>query len=596
MILQSLVQYYETLEQKGKISSPGWCTAKVSFALELSGEGKLKRVIPLKVEKERGKKMVLEPQSMKVPQMVTRSSGVASNFLCDNSSYLLGIDNKGKPERSKECFQCAKEKHIKILQGVGSRTAKAIIQYFETWNPETAQDESVLSEVLEEIMAGANLVFYVDNEYAQLDGSIISAWEAYRADASAGPEGICLVTGKKTGISRIHGTIKGVQGAQSSGAALVSFNAPAFESYGKEQSYNAPVGEYAAYAYTTALNHLLADKKHVTTIGDVTIVYWSEDGNEVCQNVFSGVAEPTIENFEIVDGVFKNLEAGKAIHIQGVEESISLEQRFFILGLAPNAARIAVRFFYQDSFGNILRHIKEHYDRMEIVRPAKDSIQYLGVWRMLMETVNKKSRDKKPAPNMAGAVYRSIISGDRYPNSLYMAVLGRIRAEQDDGDNGMQLLTVNEYSRPGTKTERINGIVIHYTANPGSTAMQNRNYFEGLKDSHITKASSHFIVGLDGEIVQCIPTWEEAYASNDRNPDTVSIETCHPNEDGKYTQATYKSLVQLTAWLCKKFDLTEKDVIRHYDITGKICPKYFVEDEAAWEKFREDVKIVLAKM
>jgi len=124
MILQSLVQYYETLEQKGKISSPGWCTAKVSFALELSGEGKLKRVIPLKVEKERGKKMVLEPQSMKVPQMVTRSSGVASNFLCDNSSYLLGIDNKGKPERSKECFQCAKEKHIKILQGVGSRILK----------------------------------------------------------------------------------------------------------------------------------------------------------------------------------------------------------------------------------------------------------------------------------------------------------------------------------------------------------------------------------------------------------------------------------------------------------------------------------------
>ena len=113
----------------------------------------------------------------------------------------------------------------------------------------------------------------------------------------------------------------------------------------------------------------------------------------------------------------------------------------------------------------------------------------------------------------------------------YMEITGAdIDAAKPDID--VQLLTVNEYSRPGTKTERINGIVIHYTANPGSTAMQNRNYFEGLKDSHITKASSHFIVGLDGEIVQCIPTWEEAYASNDRNPDTVSIETCHPNEDG----------------------------------------------------------------
>lgn len=180
-------------------------------------------------------------------------------------------------------------------------------------------------------------------------------------------------------------------------------------------------------------------------------------------------------------------------------------------------------------------------------------------------------------------------------DNRYMEISGT-EIDASKPDMNVQLLTVNEYSRPGTKTERIKGIVIHYTANPGSTAMQNRNYFEGLKDSHLTKASSHFIVGLNGEIVQCIPTWEEAYASNERNSDTVSIETCHPKEDGRYTEETYKSLVQLTAWLCKKFDLTEKDVIRHYDVTGKICPKYFVEDESAWEKFREDVKIVLEKM
>lgn len=157
-------------------------------------------------------------------------------------------------------------------------------------------------------------------------------------------------------------------------------------------------------------------------------------------------------------------------------------------------------------------------------------------------------------------------------------------------DMDVQLLTENEYSRPGTKTERIKGIVIHYTANPGSTAMQNRDYFEGLKDNHLTKASSHFVVGLEGEIVQCVPTWEVAYASNDRNSDTVSIETCHPKEDGKYTKETYQSLVELTAWLCKKFDLDEDDVIRHYDVTGKICPKYFVENESAWRKFKKDVK------
>lgn len=153
----------------------------------------------------------------------------------------------------------------------------------------------------------------------------------------------------------------------------------------------------------------------------------------------------------------------------------------------------------------------------------------------------------------------------------------------------VELLTINNYSRPAIKVERIKGIVIHYTGNPGSTAMQNRNYFEGLKDTKETSASSHFVVGLDGEIVQCIPTWEVAYASNNRNSDTISIETCHKTEDGSYTKATYESLVKLTAWLCKKYDLTEEDLIRHYDITGKNCPKYFVENEDAWDEFKSDV-------
>lgn len=162
-------------------------------------------------------------------------------------------------------------------------------------------------------------------------------------------------------------------------------------------------------------------------------------------------------------------------------------------------------------------------------------------------------------------------------------------------DIDVELLTENPYSRPGTATDRITGIVVHYTANPGSTAMDNRNYFEGLKDSHITKASSNFVVGLDGEIVQCVPTWEVAYASNSRNHDTVSIECCHPDDTGKFNDATYRSMVQLCAWLCLKFDLNENDVIRHYDVTGKNCPKYFVENEDAWKTFRKDIKAVLDK-
>ena len=159
----------------------------------------------------------------------------------------------------------------------------------------------------------------------------------------------------------------------------------------------------------------------------------------------------------------------------------------------------------------------------------------------------------------------------------------------------VQLLDVNEYSRPGIESDPITGIVIHYTANPGSTAQNNRDYFNSLQDGHDTFVSSHFVVGLEGEIVQCVPTWEIAYASNERNHDTISIECCHLDETGEFTDETYVSLVQLTAFLCNKYSLDEEAVIRHYDVTGKICPKYFVENEEAWEQFKVDVAAALAR-
>ena len=154
----------------------------------------------------------------------------------------------------------------------------------------------------------------------------------------------------------------------------------------------------------------------------------------------------------------------------------------------------------------------------------------------------------------------------------------------------VQLLTPNEYSRPQIELRKVKGVVIHYIANPGSTAQANRDYFENLKDTHTTKASSHFIVGLEGEIIQCIPSTEVAYTSNDRNSDTLSIETCHPDETGEFTSATYDSLVELTGWLCWRHGLESRDVIRHYDVTGKMCPKYFVDNEDAWERFLQDVQ------
>ncbi|MFR4008589.1 MAG: N-acetylmuramoyl-L-alanine amidase family protein [Christensenellales bacterium] len=148
-----------------------------------------------------------------------------------------------------------------------------------------------------------------------------------------------------------------------------------------------------------------------------------------------------------------------------------------------------------------------------------------------------------------------------------------------------QLIQTNGSARRGKKLEEVKNIVIHYVANPGTTAKQNRDYF----NNDDTKVSAHFVVGLEGEVIQCIPLDEISSATNDRNVDTISIEVCHPDESGKFADATYESVVKLTAWLCKKYNLTQNDVIRHYDVTGKDCPKYYVEHPAAWKQLQEDI-------
>ena len=158
-------------------------------------------------------------------------------------------------------------------------------------------------------------------------------------------------------------------------------------------------------------------------------------------------------------------------------------------------------------------------------------------------------------------------------------------------------IPVNDWSRPGTPLEDINAVVIHYVGNPGTTARANRNYFASLSSGEEgTYASSHFVVGLEGEVVQCVPLTEVAYASNTRNGDTVSIEVCHPDETGEFSPVTYGRCVELAAWLCREFKLDpETDVIRHYDVTGKECPLYYVEHPEAWERLKADVAAELER-
>ena len=214
MILQALAKYYENLAEEEKVPKPGWCSAKVSYQIDLSEEGDVKGIISLKTEEERGKKTVQVPQVLLVPEMVTRSSGVSANFLCDNAKYLLGIsqeaDEKSK-KRAKECFDAARERHLSILSQIKSTMAKAVCLFFEKWNPEEAMEHPEIRENWEEITDGSNLIFGMNSDYAQDDIDIKEAWNIHNSEESKDVQGICLVTGEREEIARIRRCIKGNQ-------------------------------------------------------------------------------------------------------------------------------------------------------------------------------------------------------------------------------------------------------------------------------------------------------------------------------------------------------------------------------------------------
>ena len=427
MILQALTELFEDLVRQGKLSAPGWSSAKISYALCLDESGALVAVMPTQHEETVGKKTLLRPNLISLPSTVTRTVGILPNFLWDNSSYLLGVDEKGKPERSLRCFRAAAELHRQLLSGVDTPAAKAILTYFDTWEPENAQSHPALADSLQEILKGGNLTFQVNGIFARDDTAIQAAWSRHYDDGD-GELQQCLVTGKLDTAVAVHPAIKGVAGAQSSGAAMISFNAPAFCSYGKEQSLNAPVGKYAAFAYTAALNYLIADKTNRHQIGDTTVVCWAK-GAEPQYTDFAdfslfGDALPEEWTEDDLHDAMKKLADG----LPCPELSLNPDHPFYILGLSPNSARLSVRFFCRDSFGNLAKHVNAHYERLKILGSR---YRFMPLWALLRETVNLNTTDKSPSPVMAGAVARAVFTGSLYPASLLEATMLRIRAERD---------------------------------------------------------------------------------------------------------------------------------------------------------------------
>lgn len=464
MILQALTSLYEALAPKGEVPKEGWSREKISFALGIDENGDLLRITPLfkPGDMPKGKKKE-EPQEMTVPAAVKRTSGAAANFLWDNSSYILGVSlKKGEDDAEREkqrnkdikCFEACRELHHSMLDGMEYPAAKAVLNFLDKWEPQKAEENNLVAQYAKEILSGAkNMVFRFNGGYVHDDPQLASVWQKANAKQKDNI-GQCLVTGALDEIPNTHPLIKGVQGAQSSGAALVSFNASAFCSYNKEQNQNAPVGKYAAFAYTTALKHLLADRKNVHRIGDAAVVCWAENADKQYEDFAADLFFGDGDGDQSDEQWLSALQASVELLAKGLpcrELDLDPERKFYILGISPNAARLAVRFFYCDSFGNIVKNIKAHYDRLEIVRPSYDKFPILPLWKLLSatnRTIKKKndngtnaersdsedsdkSKDKTQNSAMAGAVARAVFSGGRYPASLLECTFLRIKAERN---------------------------------------------------------------------------------------------------------------------------------------------------------------------
>lgn len=442
MILTALVHLYEELCKQGKIQAEGWGIAKVTHRILLDKEGHLCGIISARKKVQRGKTEREVPCEMCVPLPVTRSSGVKANFLCDNSSYFLAVDDKGKVQRTIQCFEAAKMLHHRVLEHCHSPVAKAILHFFDTWGFDKAEEDSLIQENLEDIIAGSNFVFQVDGVDAIEDEEIKKAWEDFQGARQGDgddefPAGQCLITGAENQkIALLHPKIKGVLGAQTAGANLVSFNAPAFCSYGGdgEQGKNAPVSERAAFAYGSALNALLADRSHSQIIGDTTIVYWSEHGISACQDfMMSFLGNDAGLDDHTLDTIITHMRDGLPVDLEGIE--ISPDEPFYILGLAPNAARISVRLFLRNTFRELVTNLSLHQDRMKLEGPSWEK-QNIPLWKTLKATANPNGKEQAASPLMAGSLLRAVLQNTKYPESVFQNILLRVFADRDKDAEG----------------------------------------------------------------------------------------------------------------------------------------------------------------
>jgi CRISPR-associated protein Csd1 len=448
MILAALNSLYErTVGTDGGPPPLGYAEVPIVGALNIGLAGESPRLLDLRHDVTVGKKTRLMPRRLVVPQPPKRTSGVAAGFLCDNAGYLLGHDGKDNAERATEQFAASRALHELVLAVVDDPAAAPILAFVHSWDPAKAAD--VLAGQPKEMATGWLVLRDADSGRFFHEMPVIrAAWERYRAAADA-PRGQCLVTGRTDEpVARVHPPIKGIPDPGSLRAewALVSFNCDSFSSYGKSQNLNAPIGATAAFAYTTALNHLLRpDSRRKLRIGDAAVVVWAEratPAEAIVASLFGALSNDNDEGDAAeenraspVQDQLRRIAAG--LWAKEPEFETDEDVRFFVLGLAPNAARLQLRFFYMSTLAELLHNLQQHC-RDILLQTPEPGVKVPTLWALARESLPKDkdgrartdANAQKKLDKLLGDLARAVLTGLDYPQSLLPIVLDRFRSDR----------------------------------------------------------------------------------------------------------------------------------------------------------------------
>jgi len=425
--LAALARRYDRRAAAGDAPPFGYALQGVGWCLVLEPDGRPSGVIPL--VDESGKKP--RPRSIAVPRPEKRTSGIASNFLWDKTSYVLGV-TAGDGKRVAKEHEAFEDLHRSALAGSGDEGLTALLAFLDRWRP-----EDFAEPMFPEAMKDGNVVFRLSTERGFLHErpAAKAIWAGLLAGTEA-PEALCLVTGKRGPIARLHPAIKGVWGAQSSGASIVSFNLDAFESYGQKQGDNAPVSEAAAFAYTTELNELLSQgSRNRVQIGDASTVFWAEADEEDhvvdAEATFAAIAGGYVDIEKQEDSIApiaKGIAEGRPL--SELAPQLAEGVRFYVLGLSPNASRLHMRYWFEGDFGTLAERFRRYYQDVHIEpRPAGWHLPALNF--VLARTTALLGKYDNIPVNLAGEVMRSILSGATYPRTLLATAIMRLRAGDD---------------------------------------------------------------------------------------------------------------------------------------------------------------------